>query len=97
MPNERPMNGPLGAVNASGACPHLRSDLGRCRQMQPTIPHRRASRRAKDPIWEGINELLALGLIRWTCEHVQPDDWPHHLPLPIEFTDKADAIPRTEG
>ena len=62
-----------------------------------TIPHGRVSRRVKDPITEGIKELVSLGLVRWTCEHVSPDDWPHDLPLPVVFTEQADAIRRTEG
>jgi hypothetical protein len=64
-----------------------------------TIPHGPVSRRKveSDPINEGLKELIALGLIRWTCEHVQVDDWPSHLPLPVEFTEQADAIPTTEG
>lgn len=62
-----------------------------------TIPHGPVSRRRvePDPINEGLKELIALGLIRWTCEHVQVDDWPRYLPLPVVFTDKADSI-RTE-
>jgi hypothetical protein len=68
-------------------------------QMQPTIPHGQVSRRRvkPDPINEGLKELIDLGLIRWTCEHVQVDDWPSHLPLPIEFTEQGEAVRRTEG
>jgi hypothetical protein len=61
-----------------------------------TIPHGPVSRRRVDPINEGLKELIALGLIRWTCEHVQVDDWPSYLPLPVVFTEQADSI-RTEG
>lgn len=57
-------------------------------------PHRVS--RTYDPIWVGINELLALGLIRWMDPYIGPDDWPNQLPLPVEFP-KADAIPSTEG
>lgn len=61
-----------------------------------TVPFSAVSRKlVKDPITEGLKELVALGLIRWADPHIGPDDWPPNLPLPIEFIE-GEAIPTEE-
>ena len=61
-----------------------------------TVPHAWVSRRRQDQTIKGLRELIDLGLIRWNCPHLGPEDWPDDMPIPVEYTGKADTI-RTEG
>jgi hypothetical protein len=81
MRSERPMSAPRNVAPSRGAA--SADTPTKDGANMHTIPHRRVSRR--DPIREGVKQLVALGLVRWTDEHIGPDDWPDTLPLPIKF------------